>query len=538
MSERNLTQGARDTGMEDLRRRLLVPLLLLLGLALGFLFRDGLAAMAEAWETAEYSHGYLIPVIAILLALQQRDRLAAAALRPSWSGVAVLCLGLFLFALGELATIYTVVQYAMLVTLLGLVVSGIGWRGAAILWAPLLYLVFMIPLPNFLYVALSAKLQLVSSLLGVAVIRLAGISVFLEGNVIDLGIYKLQVAEACSGLRYLFPLLSFGFLVAYLYRGPFWQRALLFLSAIPITILMNSLRIGFIGVLVDGWGIGAAEGFMHLFEGWVVFVICLALLLGEAALLLRWGGPDLRLREAFAIDFRRPAGAVSTGRVGHGDRPLQAGTPLLVGLGLIALALVGSGLLQQRAEIVPERQSFLLFPMRIGEWEGTEAPLDLSVLGALKLDDYLNADYRSSISGNAVNLYVAYYASQRKGASAHSPRSCIPGGGWEIVDIEPIELDLAGPDNATVAANRVVIGRGLDRQVVYYWFQQRGRVLTNEYLVKWFILQDSLLRHRTDGAMVRLVTPLGPDEPEAAADARLLRFAHAIYPELPAYIPD
>ena len=92
---------------------------------------------------------------------------------------------------------------------------------------------------------------------------------------------------------------------------------------------------------------------------------------------------------------------------------------------------------------------------------------------------------------------------------------------------------VAGPDGPAVSANRVVISRGLDRQVVYYWFQQRGRMITNEYLVKWFILQDSILRYRTDGAMVRLVTALGRDEPEAAADARLLRFAHAIYPEHP-----
>jgi len=535
MTNQNLTE--RATGAGDGNRMLLLSLLLLILLALGFLFRDGLAEMARMWETAEYSHGYLIPIVAILLALQQRDRLAAASLRPSWSGAAILFAGLLLFAVGELATIYTVVQYAMLVTLLGLVVAGIGWRGAAILWAPLVYLIFMIPLPNFLYVALSAKLQLLSSLLGVAVIRLAGISVFLEGNVIDLGTYKLQVAEACSGLRYLFPLLSFGFLVAYLYRGPFWQRAVLFLSAIPITILMNSLRIGFIGVLVDGWGIAAAEGFMHLFEGWVVFILCLVLLLGEAALLQRWGGPNLRIRDAFALDFRRSANAPPRAAATT-DRPLRLGGPLLAGLGLVAIALVGSALVQQRAEIVPERQSFLLFPTQIGEWEGTEAPLDLSVLGALKLDDYFNADFRSSISGNVVNLYIAYYASQRKGASAHSPRSCIPGGGWEIMAIEPIELDLAGPDGPAVSANRVVISRGLDRQVVYYWFQQRGRMITNEYLVKWFILQDSILRHRTDGAMVRLVTALGRGEPEAAADARLLRFAHAIYPELPAYIPD
>ena len=128
--------------------------------------------------------------------------------------------------------------------------AAIGVSGTRLLVAPLAYLVFMVPLPNFLMFNLSQQLQLISSKIGVVVVRAFDISVYLEGNVIDLGVYKLQVVEACSGLNYLFPLMSFGFLLACLYRGAFWQRALLFLSTVPITILMNSFRIGVIGVLV------------------------------------------------------------------------------------------------------------------------------------------------------------------------------------------------------------------------------------------------------------------------------------------------
>jgi exosortase len=105
---------------------------------------------------------------------------------------------------------------------------------------PLLLLGLMIPLPTFLYQGLSAQMQLISSQIGVAIIRLFNISVFLEGNVIDLGNYKLQVAEACNGLRYLFPLMALGFIAAYLFKGALWKRAVIFLSTIPITILMNS----------------------------------------------------------------------------------------------------------------------------------------------------------------------------------------------------------------------------------------------------------------------------------------------------------
>ena len=102
--------------------------------------------------------------------------------------------------------------------------------------------------------------------------------VFLDGNVIDLGVYKLMVAEACSGLRYLFPIMSFTYVFAVLYRGPRWHKAVLLLSAVPIAVLMNSFRIGVIGILVDRYGIAQAEGFLHVFEGWVVFLTCIGIL--------------------------------------------------------------------------------------------------------------------------------------------------------------------------------------------------------------------------------------------------------------------
>ena len=111
-----------------------------------------------------------------------------------------------------------------------------------------------------------------------------GISVYLEGNVIDLGSYKLQVVEACSGLRYLFPLVSLSFIAAYIYHGAFWKKAIIFLSSIPITVLMNSFRIGVIGVLVEYGGPGQAEGFLHDFEGWIIFMACIAILVLEMAI--------------------------------------------------------------------------------------------------------------------------------------------------------------------------------------------------------------------------------------------------------------
>ena len=142
-------------------------------------------------------------------------------------------------------------------------------------------------MPSFIDSTLSLRLQLVSSQLGAFFIRLVGIPVYLDGNVIDLGYYQVQVVEACSGLRYIYPLLSLSFLAAYFFKAPLWQRALVFFSVVPIAIVMNSIRIGLVGVTVNYWGTQAADGVLHFFEGWFVFLMCACILALEIYLLAR-----------------------------------------------------------------------------------------------------------------------------------------------------------------------------------------------------------------------------------------------------------
>ena len=152
---------------------------------------------------------------------------------------------------GVLASLFPVSQYGAVFAIYGVVLAGVGLRVFRRLWAPLFILLLMVPLPDFLLNNLSAKMQLISSAIGVWFMRLFGVSVYLEGNVIDLGGYQLQVAEACDGLRYLFPLMTLGFIMAYFFKVALWKRVLIFLSSIPITILMNSLRVGTIGIMVE-----------------------------------------------------------------------------------------------------------------------------------------------------------------------------------------------------------------------------------------------------------------------------------------------
>lgn len=494
-------------------------------------FYSGVAYMARAWESPEYSHGYLIPLITLYLIWQKRERLAQVPFHTSWPGVAMVLVGVLLGFLGELSSLYTIIQYGFLLAIWGSVLAVIGREAFREVWVPLLFLFFMIPLPNFIYNNLSAELQLISSQLGVAVIRAFDISVYLQGNVIDLGTYQLQVVDACAGLRYLFPLMSLSFLCAYLFRAPMWQRVVLFLSSIPITILMNSFRIGVIGVLVENWGSDMAEGFLHDFEGWVVFMACFAVLLGEIWLFTFFGKPRRGMREAFGFD------ALSAAPVLRADRRMRAMPVSAVAAGsLLLVGLAGAAVLDERQELLPSRHDFYEFPMVMAEWQGRVEHMAQKYIDALKFDDYVMANYGNN-NHDLVNFYVAYYGSQRKGQSAHSPRSCIPGDGWVIKSLEQRIVNGVAIGGVALRVNRVLIEKGDSRQLVYYWFQQRGRVITNEYLVKWYLFWDSLTRNRSDGALVRLTTTFDAVEGTAQADARLQRFAADVAGELGKYVP-
>jgi exosortase D (VPLPA-CTERM-specific) len=509
--------------------------LILAGIVAGCLsvlpFWNGLIQMWQYWvDSPEYSHCLLIPPIAAFLIWQRKDRLERIPFSGSWWGLALLVLGGLLLVAGQLGTVYTLVQYAYLISLYGLVLSFLGWPAFRIIAIPLLILGLMIPLPAFVFFNLSAELQLLSSELGVFVIRLFGISVFLEGNIIDLGGYKLQVAEACSGLRYLFPLMTLGFLMAYFYKGSLWRRVALFLSSIPITVVMNSIRIGIIGVTVEHWGTAMAEGFLHEFQGWMIFMVSAALMLGEIAVFNRIGGRQGSWRETFGIEMppSTPAGAPR--------RTRQPPASSLAAGGLLVVLIIATFAMPRPTEIIPARAPFAEFPMQLGPWRGSRQSLEGIFTDALQLDDYVLANYVND-AGDSANFYVSWYNSQRKGEAVHSPRACLPGGGWQIRDFSQRTLAGVAVEGEPLRVNRALVELGNQRELVYYWFQQRGRLIDSEFSVKWYLFWDAMTRHRTDGAMVRLITALPPGGNESEADRQLTAFASQMAPELPRYIP-
>jgi exosortase D (VPLPA-CTERM-specific) len=492
---------------------------------------SGLVSLFTAWQRAEYSHGYIIPIIAVIIGLK-RYQSKSIEVTPSSSkagtglvGFAVL-LGLF----GHMAGIADIVTYGILLAVAGMGILLLGFKAAFNLWPAWVYLSFMLPLPNFVYWPLSIKLQFLSSHIGVQIIKFLGVPVFLEGNIIDLGNYQLQVAEACSGLRYLFPLLSFGFLFSTLYRGPSWQKALIFLSSIPITILMNSARIGVIGFLVDRYGIAQAEGFLHLFEGWVIFAVCV-LLLFLLATGLQWiTGTGRSISEA--LDFN----VQGLGRKFANLRKVSFSKALPLVLCLIIAANLVSVTLLNRVSVHPQRETFEQFPLVMGEWSGKRAFLNFDMERVLAADDYVQVDYTVS-RGTAVNLLISYYRSQTEGSGIHSPEVCIPAGGWEVSKWEQATVMLKVLGDRPLVVNRAIIQNEKDRQLVYYWFEQRGRRMTNDYITKAYTVWDSVTRGRSDGALIRVITPLQEDSDMKAAERRLDDFLELAMVEIPRFVP-
>jgi EpsI family protein len=204
--------------------------------------------------------------------------------------------------------------------------------------------------------------------------------------------------------------------------------------------------------------------------------------------------------------------------------------PLYASLLLTCIMFLASSLISNRSEIVPERSRFVTFPMTIGEWHGRASQLEPWVEHSLALDDYILADY-SKLDGKTVNLYVAYYASQRTGESPHSPLVCIPGNGWSITGLERLD------SNTTHPLNRAIIELNGSKQLVYYWYEERGRSLASEYWSKWYLLSDAITKNRSDGALVRLITTIAPGELERDADNRLRSFMRDFLPRLRDYLP-
>lgn len=499
-----------------------------------FYFQTGLEALFQAWGTPEYSHGPLIPVLSLFLFLRQLKTVPInnAPVTDRVPGVMVLIFALLLGGVGRMIQIPDFAAYAIILWVGGLILLSFGWRDGRQFWPPVLHLVYMLPLPGVLYYGLSTYLQGVSSELGVWMLRLIDVPVYLEGNIIDLGVYKLQVAEACSGLRYLFPILSFSYIFAVLYRGPMWHKAILLVSAVPITVFMNSVRIAVAGAVVDHFGLSFVEGVTHFMEGWVIFVTCVLILFSLAWLLLRLH-PD-KPSLVGALDLETAGLGPQFRRIGL-VRPSTA----LIGIALLVAALAATWqAIPPRQLSQVQREPFYLFPRQLGDWSvGQSDRLSPDIARILAADDYISAPLTRPGTEQSVDLFIAWYHNQMKGGT-HSPTVCLPGAGWEIASLETISVSKDLGLTRPFTLKRAIIQKGVERMLVYYWYDQQGINTASSYYAKLTLTKAKVLTGRSDGALVRLITPIGSTNDVAPAEARLQSALRAVIKPLSRFVPN
>ena len=483
------------------------------------------------WARPDYSYGYLIPLIVAYLIWETRASLFSVPSRSSWKGLILFLPGICLFWLGELGGEFFTQYLSLWSIVVGLLWLNMGEKRVKEMLFPLVLALAMFPLPSFFNNRITLYLKLISTTIGVKIMRLFGMTAFQDGNIIDLGFTQLQVVDACSGLRYLFPLIVLGILMAYFFRSHWWKKGLIVLSTIPITIFTNSLRIALTGILSQKFGTKAVEGFFHDFEGWLIFMVAFALLALEMLILAK-----LFPEPSVDSDTERDVEIAPSSSMAKGTgREVKLTQPqFLVSVLLLSLTLLLSRGVEFR-EAIPMTRSFDTFPMEIGKWQGIPQPMETIIIDALDLTDYIMVDYQDG-KGHPINFYVAYYESQRKGESIHSPATCLRGSGWVFGQSGRSDIALGG--GATLPVNRAVISKGPFRQISYYWFPMRGRMLTNAFQMKWYNFWDALTRQRTDGALVRVIAPVGEDEKAEKAEARLQGFIREMLPVLETFLPE
>ena len=472
----------------------------------------------------------------LYLVWDKRDKLSEVSSRVSWKGLIPFGIGVSLFWLGELGGEYFSIYLSFWLIVVGICWIHLGWTKLKAIAFPLFITLAMFPLPSFLYNRVTLELKLISSKIGVDMMQWFGMSALREGNIIDLGFTQLQVVDACSGLRFVIPLLILSLLMAYFYRAATWKRIVLVLSSIPLSIVTNSLRIALTGFFYEIWGQKVAEGFFHGFSGWIIFITSVVVLLLEIGILRLL--PPKKVRSGNNRKFNQEQDQSETEKKVSSDKnpwlPMKSAQFIVITI-LLGITLIISQTFDFR-EKIPMAESFADFPLKIGQWAGNRQVLEQKFIDELDFTDYVMIDFRKT-DGKQINFYVAYYESQRKGESIHSPASCLPGSGWSFEQAGISQLNVPGFYSGSIPVSRAFMKKGDSQQLVYYWFPQRDRILTNLYQLKLYTFWNALTKQRTDGALVRLITPVYSKENIDQAEERIKAFGAEIVPVLMKFLP-
>jgi exosortase len=254
-------------------------------------FLPVLTVMVKEWAILEeMGHGFFVPLVAGYIVWTDRKRILAQPVKPYYPAIVLIIWGFFQMVLGFLGADFFVARTAFLISLIGVIWTLAGWAVLRALFFPLLLLLFMIRIPLFVYQQMTFPLQIIASKLATVFLDTIGIPVLRDGNVLELPSQKLQVIEACSGIRSLLSLSFLSLAYSYFFDKRAWMRPVLFVATIPIAIGANAIRVTMTGVLSE-INKDLAEGFLHTFEGWLLFMVALMGLIATHRLICRFRRP-------------------------------------------------------------------------------------------------------------------------------------------------------------------------------------------------------------------------------------------------------
>ena len=473
--------------------------LLLAAATFAVLFAQPIANLVRVWWTSpDAGHGLLLVPLAFILAYRsgvRPDARGQVAL-----GIGLIALAVLLRSVSAIAADAFVGRTSVAVAAAGLVTYVWGFRQLLAWWLPVTLIALAMPLPEIVLSSLALPLQMKASQIGAALLEARQVPVVLHGNVVRLPGHDLFVTEACSGLRSLAALLSLGVLLGGLLAKHPITRAAIIAISIPIAVLLNGIRVFLTGFLVLFVSPSAAEGFSHMTEGWLMFVVAFGLLAGVTWVAMRVEKRLLGQRSEVKGQSERAAAA--TPALTSDLRPLTS-WKLALPATVMALGII---LIQAATHQTPIQLNAPLntMPLTLAGYIGDERPVTEEEQKVAGMTDYVFRVF-SRDSTAAFSVYVGYYESQVTGRTIHSPKNCLPGAGWQQVESGQKSLTVNG---SNVTVNRYILANGPSQAVVYYWYQGRGRVAWSEYRVKWDLLRDAAKHGRTEEALVRIMVPL------------------------------
>ena len=482
-----------------------------------------LKGIVTVWMTNDdYSYGFIIPVISLYLFWDMRSKLNDLKIKNSWYVLPVLIFFVLLSIYGILGSSGNISRPAIPILIIFFAWFCFGTEAIKRFILPLGFFVFMVPLPAALDRTFGVFLKTVSSKLGGEIIRLSGMSVHVSGNVIDLGVTQLQVVDACSGLRFVFPLLALGVVYAYLFEHVRWKQIFCVVSTVPIAILTNALRVGITGILTYLYGPEMAQGFFHDFSGWLIFMVAFVFLfiLGR---FLRLFPPSATISKPEdsnegVVQFIRTIQALR--------RQGGSGTFVISVLLLLAVAILSWN--TSALPPVMVRGGISSFPLEFAGWKGRSERVDPEIIERSGAEESFQGFYVSNKNEN-MSLYVGYRSTAflENENFFHSPTVCLPSSGMKVLGTATHRITDV-PFFRDIKVTKMIVERMDTRQLVYFWFQTKDKASYDKNINRFHLALHAIKRDNTHDLFIRPITIISKDESVEDAEARMDKFVRGM----------